>query len=235
MARTGLFALFLLAVACSSPVTAHFGPLPSLALCSPCVSLMNQALQQLINAIMNVGVVGGCGSLCKLLPNSLEAAGCNLICDYVGIEVFVKILQEADLDPIYYCQLIELCPHVNGGAAHILSAGVSPPSGPVGTQFAIGTVFEVTQLTGTGVVDVTIYPPRGEVLSGSALNEGFKVGEHGLTFNVDSGQKDQNGEPLFQAGQYHAIVQICEGQCGALHAWSGLLAKANTNFTVTQQ
>jgi hypothetical protein len=38
-------------------------------------------------------VIGGCADLCGYLPNQVEQAACDLICDYFGIEGFMKLLQ----------------------------------------------------------------------------------------------------------------------------------------------
>ena len=46
----------------------------------------------------DAGVVGGCGELCGLLEQKTgsEIAGvvCNLLCDYVGITEFIKIVEK---------------------------------------------------------------------------------------------------------------------------------------------
>jgi hypothetical protein len=40
------------------------------------------------------GVIGSCGELCGYLNNEIEATVCDLICDYVGVEEFVNLIQE---------------------------------------------------------------------------------------------------------------------------------------------
>lgn len=75
--------------------------------CNFCVQIMDQIIQNLMNYILNIGVLGTCAGLCSNLPKKLEQTACNLLCDAVGIEGFVKAIQAADLDPIYYCQLVK--------------------------------------------------------------------------------------------------------------------------------
>ena len=75
--------------------------------CNFCVQIMDQIIQNLMNYILNIGVLGTCAGLCSNLPKKLESTACNLLCDAVGIEGFVKAIQAADLDPIYYCQLVK--------------------------------------------------------------------------------------------------------------------------------
>merc|ERR1711916_404526 len=50
------------------------------------------------------------------------------LCDYVGIEEFVKILQKTDPDAVYICQLLSVCSHNPDSAAKIDSFSVSPNS-----------------------------------------------------------------------------------------------------------
>jgi len=35
---------------------------------------------------------------------------CTMGCDFLVLEEFVKLVNDADLDPIYYCEKINLCP-----------------------------------------------------------------------------------------------------------------------------
>lgn len=47
---------------------------------------------------LDAGVVGTCGEVCQMLEKKTgsEAAGvvCNLLCDYVGIKEFIKLIEE---------------------------------------------------------------------------------------------------------------------------------------------
>lgn len=75
--------------------------------CSTCVSFMDNgmvnlnrstliliAIDQLINIIANVGIAGGCGAVCGLLPAQWEATICMLACEVVGIEEFANLINE---------------------------------------------------------------------------------------------------------------------------------------------
>lgn len=62
------------------------------------------------------------------------------MCDYEGIKEFIKAIEKADLDPFYYCQLLDKCPTFDYGDATIVSFTVTPPSGPYGTVFTIEMV-----------------------------------------------------------------------------------------------
>ena len=51
--------------------------------------------------------------------------------------MFVLVhLPRADLDPIYYCELLKLCPINDNGDAKITSLTVSPPNVPKGICYA---------------------------------------------------------------------------------------------------
>jgi hypothetical protein len=64
--------------------------------------------------ILETGIIGSCGTLCTALAqktgSSLLGTVCDLVCDVFGIEEFIKALDNADLDPIWYCEIAKLCP-----------------------------------------------------------------------------------------------------------------------------
>merc|ERR1719487_3158892 len=85
---------------------------PKADLCPLCVNIMDQTINQLLNIILNVGVLGSCNALCSYLGDygQIVVAGCNLLCDYVGITEFIALIEAADLDPICsFDQGNELC------------------------------------------------------------------------------------------------------------------------------
>ena len=65
---------------------------------------MDNAIDTILQIILNGGVIGSCGALCSQLPDQIEQAACSLICDYVGIEAFIDLINYEDPDPIYICQ-----------------------------------------------------------------------------------------------------------------------------------
>ncbi len=75
---------------------------------------------------------------------------CNLLCDYVGIEEFVKAIIAVDIDPIYYCELLKACAVNDNGDAKITSLVISPQQGPTGTTFTAKLNFVSKNGTGTG-------------------------------------------------------------------------------------
>lgn len=54
--------------------------------------ILRLAIDQLINIIANVGVLGGCGTVCSYLNATWEVEICNVICDIVGIMEFANLI-----------------------------------------------------------------------------------------------------------------------------------------------
>ena len=94
------------------------------------VAFAGEALQELLNLILNKGVVGSCGKLCaalvKATGNSKLGGPCNLLCDIVGIKDFIKWIQNADLSPYYDCIELGVCKTNDNGDATITSWLATP-------------------------------------------------------------------------------------------------------------
>jgi hypothetical protein len=134
----------------------------STSLCGSCNTFITNGINQLLNTILQGGVIGGCSGLCsKAFPtDKKEQDVCNLVCDAAGEMAFVKLVQKysGDLDPIYFCELAKLCPVHDGGRARLNNITVQPSSGPAGTPFEIDTTFTVANLTSTGELLIQITP-----------------------------------------------------------------------------
>merc|ERR1712146_611187 len=123
---------------------------PDLDICPLCISFMNSAINDLINIIMNAGVMGSCNELCSLLPNQIEATICDLLCAYVGIEGFMDLLNGVDPDPIWICEEITVCPVNPNAAANLTSFTVQPVHGKRQDTFTFDLTYLVTNEIGTG-------------------------------------------------------------------------------------
>ncbi|WAR19856.1 CTuncharacterized [Mya arenaria] len=196
--------------------------------CKTCIDFAGQALNELLNIILQGGVVGGCADLCNALASKTSPAigtVCNILCDIVGIEEFIKIVQNADLDPIYYCELIPACPINDNGDAHFTSFQVSPKSGPQGV-FDIDFTYESKNGTGTGeiAIEIDTLAPAG-------------------SYNGDiqlKAQPDPNCDPTqgpceqWLPGTYTVKIAICNGECGSKHPHSAIYDETSATFTITQ-
>ena len=85
-----------------------------LDLCPTCINIAEQSINILLNLILDSGIIGTCGTLCQALADKtgsqIIGAVCDLACDFLGIEEFLKVLNNADLDPIWYCEIAKFCP-----------------------------------------------------------------------------------------------------------------------------
>jgi hypothetical protein len=59
-------------------------------------------------------ILATCGELCAFVANKTgsKLAGdiCDLACDGIGIDEFIRLIITMDLDPIWYCEMADLCP-----------------------------------------------------------------------------------------------------------------------------
>ena len=88
-----------------------------------------------------------------------------------------NISSRADLDPIYYCELLRACPVKDDGDAEINSVVVHPRTVPkgnknlllamiiislyIGSKFNINVTFTTVNGTGTGEIDLVILTQDG--------------------------------------------------------------------------
>merc|ERR1719399_145125 len=204
--------------------------------CNICTQFIGQGFSQLLNVILNAGVMGGCGELCStaFANSTTEAKVCNVLCDGVGIYAFVKLIDKYAqyIDPIYFCEELHTCPVVDGGAAKIDKITVTPPSGPQGTEFEIDLFFDVTNQTGTGEIAIAIVDPEGMALGDATLNTGMAPGQYSGKFTLDAEPSEQES---FSPGNYKVEINICEGECGAPYPHTKLLASGMSNFTITRE
>jgi len=198
--------------------------------CSLCVSMMGEIINELLNIILNIGVIGSCGELCHFLPDKVEQDACDLICDYIGIEEFIKLVTDEDPDPIWICEEGGICPHNDNGSALANGAWVNPQSGPAGSTFDIIFNYTVTSYTSSGGPNVVVVPPAGLPLGGAEFNSGQPIGTYIVAFKLDSTPSEQ--EP-FTPGVYQVEAALCAGDCSGRHKWSSVYCNATTQFSIT--
>jgi len=198
-------------------------------LCPTCVSFMGQTIDQLIEIIANLGVVGTCGKLCGYLSNSIEQGICNLLCDAVGIDEFIKLVDDADPDPIWICMEIKVCPTNDSASGNIVSFTTAPKKGPLGSRFTFTIEYNVTSDLGTGEIAIEILQ-IGE--GGGNLLVNPALGSYGIKFDVDT--KPTKNSP-WVPGVYTTEVALCEGSCSSSHDHCRILSSQQMNFTITGQ
>lgn len=82
--------------------------------CPECVNTFDTLIYFVIDGIFELGIATTCNDLCDFVTqkstNPYLSAICSIGCDIVGINEFIKIATEVDLDPIYFCESLKLCP-----------------------------------------------------------------------------------------------------------------------------
>ncbi|XP_060081667.1 countin-3-like [Ylistrum balloti] len=210
-------------------------------LCPTCIQFTDQAIDILLNIILNSGVVGTCGEICNAVATKTgsKALGevCVLLCDIVGIDEFVKLLQQADLDPIYFCELLKTCPINDNGDAKITTFTVTPSSGPQG-QFRIDFGYTSANGTGTGEIVLEVQTVDGIPVESGFIHELANPGNYSSSFSLKAEPDpscDPTQEPCEQwiPGDYGVKIAICNGECGSKHPHSAIYDEGMTNFTIT--
>ena len=202
-----------------------------LNLCPTCVSFVSDALNDLIEIIVNGGVLGSCSALCGQLSSSVEGEVCDLLCSVVGIDAFVKLLDDADPDPIWICEELTVCPVNDNANATINQFTVSPQSGPQGTTFSFDFVFTVGNEIATGEIAIAIIPPGDAYPLGDAqLVNDVVPNSYQMSFQV---QAEPSEDEPFNAGTYVAQIAVCEGTCGSKHSHSATLSVMNATFAIS--
>jgi hypothetical protein len=144
---------------------------------------------------------------------------------------FSKIYRE-DPDPIYYCQVLDICPVVPGGKVVITAAVVSPKSGPLGTTFNLAFSYKVVNTTSPGLIVVDITDPQGNPMGAEDFVDTQPVGTYNASWQLQAQPSEQ--EP-FPNGVYQVEYGVCAGDCTNAHPYGGVYAAAQTTFTITGQ
>jgi len=198
--------------------------------CKVCVSFMNNAIEDLIEIIGNAGIGATCQLVCSKLDKPIEQDICGILCEIVGIDAFIHIIDAVDPDPIAICEELTVCEHSTTAKASITSLTISPNSGPQGTTFQISLVYAVQNTIATGQAEVVIVPPNAFPFGGAENVYEQGVGNYGIRMSFQATPSEN--EP-FTPGLYQCVAAVCEGSCGSPHKWSYTLSQSSKNFTIT--
>jgi len=197
--------------------------------CDTCVDFFDEFEGTLLNILLNVGVGATCTDLCTQIQNAYGEAMCLIICTYVGFDAFVDLLNCDDIDPVWVCTYIDLCP-MNScltNCTEVTKVVVTPSSGKLRTTFNINVYLTVLKQTGTGTTEANIYPPKQNGFSCGVLNTGFAPGKYVITIPVPTDWQDWT----FPLGTYQVHVNSCSSDCYNQHAT--IFSKGAGNFTIT--
>lgn len=209
--------------------------------CATCIDFADQALDILLNAILQIGVIGTCGDICNVVEqktgSQILGVVCNLLCDFVGVDEFVKIIENADLDPIYYCELLKTCKVNDNGDATITSFKMVPLQGPQGT-FTAELEYTSVNGTGTGEIEIDIETVDKIPLGDAFLNLPQAPGNYAVKVTIKA-EPDPDCDPTqgpcegWLPGLYKVSMAVCNGECGSKHPHSKVYDQATANFTIT--
>lgn len=158
---------------------------------------------------------------------------CGLLCDVVGVDAFVTLLQDTDPDPIASCQTLDQCGFNDAAAANITVLDVLPKSGPQGTKFNINLFFKVTNEIATGTLALNIVPPSSspaQAIENGNLLVNVPPGVYSLAGTLDTSMT--SSMMPWTSGNYGVYGLVCDGSCGSKWAHSGLLSQRQTFFAV---
>ena len=206
-------------------------PEVGLDFCPTCISFVSQSINNLIQIIANGGIVGGCSALCGLLPNPTLGEVCSLLCDIVGIDMFVKILSKVDLDPFYACELMTVCHTTDNGAANFTSFTSNPNPAYRDSSIDFNAALSVTNATGCGEMVFAIQDPTGNVIGTGNVFGGLKPNVYNIDFQVKTEPQPQGGEQ-WPPGDYVAEMAVCQGECGSHHPHSEIYDVTTTKFSI---
>jgi len=217
-------------------------PTLRLEVCKPCIEIAEESINILLNLILDTGIIGTCGTLCQALgqkTSPILGTICDIVCDVVGIDEFIHILDRADIDPIWYCEIAKMCAVNDHGDAKISKFSILPATGRKGTTFDIDFTYVSVNGTGTGELVVDIHTPDHIPLGAGFLLEAQKPGTYTEKITVKAApdpQCDPTQEPCEEwlPGTYNVTVQVCNGECGSKHPHSAIYDTAKGSFVLTK-
>ncbi|CAF0771713.1 unnamed protein product [Adineta steineri] len=213
-------------------------------LCPECIEEAVEIINVILNIILDEGIIETCGELCGLLANKTGSKiigdVCDVACEAFGLDEFVKALIKADLDPIWYCEMADLCPINDHGDAKFTNFQITPKTAPEGSTFVFDCSFTSVNGTGTGVINIVMIDPKNRTAANLYWFEARKPGTYpekiGLQtlfeLNCDPTQELCDG---WEIGTYNVTAQVCNGECGSHHPHSSTYDTATGSFEITKK
>jgi len=199
--------------------------------CNICVQFMEQTINELLQIILEGGILGGCVVVCAALPNQYEVLICNLLCDAVGVEAFGALIQDTDPDPVWICMEVDACASTLTAAATITANVVQPPVAKRNQEVQFGVAYTIINQTGTSDLAIVIVPPsEGEALEGDWLQFTQAPGQYQQAVSLKL--KPNQYQP-FLDGTYVVQWFVCEGLCGCIHNLCYTLAQSQTTLKIS--
>ncbi|KAK6183701.1 hypothetical protein SNE40_011128 [Patella caerulea] len=202
--------------------------------CISCYYFADKNLGQILNVIMNTGIVGDCSGLCSYLPSKKQQAACNNYCQQsAGISNFVKAATQCDLDSVYFCELINQCDFIPNGDATIKTAQVSRTN-QVKDKASLSVTIDTTRGTGAGEILVELQTadkiPTGIHFPVTSTSPG----EHHYTIPIDTGVNSTCNQRNIctHSTTYTITISVCSCACGSHHDRSQVYDMKKHSFTL---
>ncbi|CAF4561648.1 unnamed protein product [Rotaria sp. Silwood2] len=210
-------------------------------LCPTCVNTFDDLIYFVLDGIIELGIINTCDDICSYVTQKsgspvLEAI-CSIGCDIVGVNEFIKLATEVDLDPIYFCESLKFCPINDNGDAKFISFIISPPHAQAYSAFIFDLTFESVNGTGTSQLLFNIQTIDAIKISSFFLIEAKKTGKYAERFSIDT-TPDPDCESAVDPceewfpGVYNVTVMICNGECGSHHPHSQLYDMVKGSFQI---
>lgn len=209
--------------------------------CPTCVNTFDELIYFIIDGTIEVGIFTACNDLCDYVTqkstNPYLPAICSIGCDIVGVNEFIKLATEVDLDPIYFCESLNFCPVKDDGDAKFVSFMVAPPHGESATTFVLDMTYQTTNGTGTSQLLVVIQTIDAIKIAPFFLVEEKKPGLYSERISVDTTpdpdcESATNPCEEWFSGVYNVTVSLCNGECGSHRPHSRLYDTVKGSFRI---
>jgi len=199
--------------------------------CELCVGFMGPAVTLLAAALAGGGAVA-CPDLCgKAFPNGgTDETICEALCYIVGITAFSKLIVDGDPDPVWICEMLNMCAYNDNDTATIKKFAAHPSSGVQGRNFTFHIEWYLAVWDGVADLNITVLGPGGA----GTFQQNYYTWTQGVTYSMDIAlqTKPSKGDP-WTPGEYEFIFQLCEGDCGCRHAQGcKTVVQKSLNFTI---
>jgi len=201
--------------------------------CEVCLDFFDEALNPLLDILAGQGgIAAACYEICSLLPTQTEQIICGFLCDLVGIQEFVYLLNTYNPEPTTLCMSLDTCPSNPNAAGKINIVTSSPKAGPQGTTFTVSSGYSITTATGLGQTLLIVIPLDGTPPWQYEVDfYTLPPGKYSISGSFTA--TPQIPYPYFP-GNYVITCEVCEGLCGGGHSNEFYIAQANGSFIITK-
>eukprot|EP01102_Stenamoeba_stenopodia_P002975 TRINITY_DN1290_c0_g1_i1.p1 TRINITY_DN1290_c0_g1~~TRINITY_DN1290_c0_g1_i1.p1 ORF type:complete len:270 (-),score=59.48 TRINITY_DN1290_c0_g1_i1:136-945(-) len=199
--------------------------------CDVCIQFAVEGINILLNYILDSVIIGDCSDLCGQLSKigKIEVDICDAFCDSMGVAEFVDLLKKFsnDIDPIYFCQLVDLCEVqdcTSPPCVTIPSFTIEPQVGNEKSTFLLNATAIVTQPVGAGMVlyEFASSTNPDQTFEFDSLITEYIPGE----YKFDAAVSAEGYGYQITPGNWTVGFTLCEGMCGSTFPNTAVLAQS---------